>query len=123
MDNLYARAVFFIADPERSRRYYAEQLGCTLDWDSNDGVFQVGLFGAEIILNVEWQHTVGQAGHGRLFIGLEDDQSAMLRKHFAKRGVRGTRVEWGRPTLAIEDPDGNELFFWFVNDEFSDLLR
>jgi len=47
----------------------------------------------------------------------------VLRKHFAERGVRGSRVEWGRPTLLIADPDGNQLFFWFPKDEFVDLLQ
>ena len=123
MDNLYARTVFFISDVERSRRFYTEQLGCSVDWDSNDGVFQVGLFGLELILNDTGDSTRARVGHGRAFIGLEEDQAEVLRKHFAEHGVRGSRVEWGRPTLLIVDPDGNELLFWFPKDEFADLLR
>jgi len=123
MDNFYARTVFFVSDVERARRYYTEQLGCSVDWDSNDGVFQVGLFGFELILNATGEHTQARIGHGRVFIGLEGDQADALRKHFAARDVRGTRVEWGRPTLVIKDPDGNELLFWFPNDEFSELLQ
>jgi hypothetical protein len=49
--NLYARCVFFVADADQSLRYYTEQLGFSLDWDSKDGVFQVSLFGFELILN------------------------------------------------------------------------
>src|SRR5882762_5414067 len=49
--NLYARSVFFVADADRSLRYYTEQLGFSLDWDSKDGVFQVSLFGFELIIN------------------------------------------------------------------------
>ena len=74
MSNLYARAVFFVADIERSTRFYTEQLGFALDWDSKDGVLQVSLLGFELILNQTWRDAPGRAGTGRLFIGLDDDQ-------------------------------------------------
>jgi hypothetical protein len=28
------------------------------------------------------------------------------------RGIKPVYTHWGEPTLAILDPDGNELFFW-----------
>jgi len=121
VSNLYARSVFCVADADRSRRYYTEQLGFSLDWDSNDGVFQVSLFGFELILNQVEDRTRTRAGHGRLFIGLEDDQDAPLRKHIAGKGIQTIRVQWGRPTLVIRDVDANELFFWMPHDNFSDL--
>ena len=121
MDNLYARAVFFVEDVELSLRFYTEQLGFTLDWDSKDGVLQVSLFGFELILNEVWEPTRGRAGHGRVFIGLEDDQGEALRKHVVAHGIRTQRVEWGRPTLVIKDLDGNELFIWVPHDDFSNL--
>ena len=31
------------------------------------------------------------------------------------------RVEWGRPTLVLRDPDGNELFFWIPDSEWANL--
>jgi len=37
------------------------------------------------------------------------------------KGISTLRGEWGRPTLAIRDPDGNELFFWLPHDDFSNL--
>jgi catechol 2,3-dioxygenase-like lactoylglutathione lyase family enzyme len=119
--DLYARAVFFVVDAERSRRQYTEQLGFSLDWDSNDGVFQVSLFGFELILNEVGDRTRSRAGHGRVFIGLEDDQGEPLRKHIAEYGIQTARVEWGRPTLVVTDLDGNELFFWLPHDDFSDV--
>ena len=121
MTPLYARSVFFVADADRSRRFYIEDLGFTLDWDSHDGVFQVSLFGFELILNQVEDRTTPRAGHGRLFIGLEDDQGEPLRKHIADKGIQTFRVEWGRPTLVIGDLDGNELFFWLPHDDFSNL--
>jgi catechol 2,3-dioxygenase-like lactoylglutathione lyase family enzyme len=118
---LYARSVFFVADAERSRRFYTEDLGFTLDWDSHDGVFQVSLFGFELILNQVDDRTRPRAGHGRVFIGLEDDQGEPLRRHIAEKGIQTLRVKWGRPTLVLGDLDANELFFWLPHDDFSNL--
>jgi catechol 2,3-dioxygenase-like lactoylglutathione lyase family enzyme len=118
---LYARSVFFVADGDRSRRFYTEDLGFTLDWDSHDGVSQVSLFGFELILNQVEDRTRSRVGHGRVFIGLEDDQVEQLRKHIADKGIQTLRVEWGRPTLVIRDVDANELFFWLPHDDFSNF--
>ena len=119
MTPLYARSVFFVADAERSQRFYTEDLGFTLDWDSHDGVFQVSLFAFELILNQVEDRTGPRAGHGRVFIGLEDHQVEQVRKHIADKGIQALCVEWGRPTLVIRDPDANELLFWLPHDDFS----
>ena len=121
MDNLYARSVFFVDDAERSMRFYTEQLGFSVDWDSKDGVFQVSLFGFELILNQVGDRTRTRVGHGRVFIGVEDDQGEPLRQHIAAKGIQTLRVDWGRPTLVIRDLDANELFFWLPHDDFSNL--
>ena len=121
--SLYARSVFFVSNAERALRFYTEQLGFTLDWDSKDGVFQVSLFGFELILNEAGDETRSRAGHGRLFIGLEDDQGEPLRNHIIERKIQTAKVQWGRPTLVIQDLDGNELFFWLPHDDFSQLSR
>jgi catechol 2,3-dioxygenase-like lactoylglutathione lyase family enzyme len=121
MDNLYARSVFFVTDAEHARRFYTEQLGFGLDWDSNDGVFQVSLFGFELILNEVGDHTRTRVGHGRVFIGLGDDQAEAFRQHIAGKGIQTLRVEWGRPTLVIRDADANELYFWLPHDDFTNL--
>lgn len=123
MTSLYARSVFFVADADRSLRYYTEQLGFALDWDSKDGVFQVSLLGFELILNQVGDLTRRRAGHGRVFIGLDDDQREPLRKHIAYKGIQTLRVQWGRPTLVIRDVDANELFFWMPHDDFTNLEK
>ena len=68
MQNLYARSVFFVKDAERSLRFYTDTLGFTLDWNHQEQarafVFQVSLFGFQLILNQEEDWTVGWAGHG-----------------------------------------------------------
>lgn len=118
MTDLYARGVFFVADLDRALRCYTEQLGFSLDWDSHDGVAQVSLLGFELILNQVDDGTRSRAGHGRVFIGLDDDQSEPLRTHLAANGIPALRTQWGRPTLVIRDVDGNELFFWMPHDDF-----
>jgi catechol 2,3-dioxygenase-like lactoylglutathione lyase family enzyme len=116
MNNLYARSVFFVRDAERSLRFYTEQLGFSEDWnfreDGRTTVCQVSLFGFELILNQVGDRTQTRAGHGRVFIGLEDDQLEPVRRHIAAKGIQTQRVDWGKPTLVIMDLDANELFFW-----------
>jgi len=121
MSSLYARSVFFVKDVDRARRFYTGHLGFALDWDSNDGVFQVSLLGFELILNGVGDRNRTRPGHGRLFIGLEDDQAEPFRKHLAEKGIQTLRVQWGRPTLVIRDVDENELFFWLPNDDFTNI--
>jgi catechol 2,3-dioxygenase-like lactoylglutathione lyase family enzyme len=117
MDNFYARTVFFVKDAPRARAFYTESLGFSLDWDSEDGVFQLSLFGFELILNQTDERTAAAAGHGRVFIGLEVDQSEALRRHIEDKRIPTTEVEWGKPTLVIRDLDDNELYFWLSQNE------
>lgn len=123
MDKLYARSVFFVEDAERSLRFYKEQLGFAIDWDYQEEgrtfVCQVSLFGFELILNQIHGQTRTRAGHGRVFIGLDDDQGEPLRQHILARGIQTQRAEWGRPTLVVKDLDANELFFWLPHDDFT----
>jgi catechol 2,3-dioxygenase-like lactoylglutathione lyase family enzyme len=125
MENFYARSVFFVKDAEESLTFYTQTLGFRLDWnhqyEGRAWVFQVSLFGFELILNQVWGPTENRAGHGRAFIGLEDDQSVELIKHIRDRGLQVKRDDWGRPTLVILDPDGNELFFWIPDSEWNNL--
>lgn len=123
MNKFYARSVFFVKDAERALRFYVDQLGFAEDWNYREEgrkfVCQVSLFGFELILNETYGRTEAHAGHGRLFIGLDDDQGEPLRKHIEEKGVQTQRVDWGRPTLVIRDTDGNEIFFWVPNDNLS----
>jgi catechol 2,3-dioxygenase-like lactoylglutathione lyase family enzyme len=127
MNNLYARTVFFTADADRSLEFFTEQLGFSVDWTYQEEgrtiVFQVSLFGFELILNQTEGATRGRAGHGRVFIGLDDDQGEPLRQHLREKGIQTERIEWGRPTLLVRDLDGNELFFWLPNDTWAALER
>jgi len=126
MNNLYARSVFFVSDAERSLRFYVDRLGFSEDWNyrENDRTFvcQVSLFGFELILNQVHGFWQPRVGHGRVFIGLDEDQSEPLRQHVVANGIQMERFDWGRPTLVIRDLDDNELFFWLAHDDLSGFV-
>lgn len=125
MENFYARSVFFVKDAEASLAFYTQSLGFNLDWNHQyEGrafVFQVSLFGFELILNQTHRPTQNREGHGRAFIGLDSDQASSLLQHIRERNINMMRVEWGRPTLVLCDPDGNELFFWIPDSEWANV--
>ena len=125
MNNLYARSIFFVRSAESSLRFYVEKLGFSMDWNYQEEgrtfVCQVSLLGFELILNETIRQTRARAGQGRVFIGLDDEQLEPFRRHIIERGIETQRVDWGRPTLAVRDLDGNELFFWLPHDDFSDF--
>ena len=125
MDNFYARSVFFVKDGEAALAFYTQTLGFGLDWNhQHEGracVFEVSLFGFELILNQIFDDTKDRAGHGRAFIGLEDNQASALCEHIRAKGIQFSRDDWGKPTLVIKDLDGNELFFWLPEGESASL--
>lgn len=121
MESFYARTIFFVRDAEHALRFYIDQLGFAEDWRHNEEgrvyVCQVSLFGFELILNEIDERTKDRAGHGRVFIGLDDDQVQPLHDHIKAHGIPTERYAWGRPTLLIKDQDANELFFWDLPPE------
>ena len=125
MNNFYARSVFFVKDAERSLAFYRETLGFSQDWNHQEEgrvfVCQVSLLGFELILNQTEPWTEDRAGHGRLFIGLDDDQVKAFRKHIEEKGIKTTVLQWGAPTLVVRDLDENELFFWLPESERASL--
>ena len=95
MDNFYARSVFFVKDAEASLAFYTQALGFKLDWNYQEEgrafVFQVGLFGFELIVNQIEDWTKERAGHGRVFIGLDGQPSgAVAPAHQRKRDQSNT---------------------------------
>ncbi len=112
-------------DAERSLKFYTETLGFSLEWNYQEQgrayVFEVSLFGFQLILNQTEPGTEDRAGHGRLFIGLDDDQVEPFRKHIEEKGIKTSVMQWGKPTLVIRDLDENELFFWLPESERASL--
>jgi catechol 2,3-dioxygenase-like lactoylglutathione lyase family enzyme len=106
MDNFYARTVFFVRDAEAALAFYTQTLGFGLDWnyqyESRACVFEVSLFGFELILNQVFE-------------------AKALCEHIRAKGIQFSRDDWGKPTLVIKDMDGNELFFWVPEGELASL--
>ena len=123
MDNLYVRSVFFVKDAERSLRFYTDTLGFALDWNHQEQgkafVFQVSLFGFQLILNQIEPWTESRAGHGRVFIAIYPEQLDAFRRHVKEKRIETTMLQWGNPTLVIRDIDQNELFVWLPEGELA----
>jgi len=121
MDNFYARAVFFVRDAPSSLDFYTKTLGFKPDWTYEEGgkafVFQVSLHGFELILNQAEGRTEARPGHGRVFIGLSENQLEPFRKHIEDHTIETEDFHWGAPTIVIHDLDRNELFFWLPRPE------
>jgi catechol 2,3-dioxygenase-like lactoylglutathione lyase family enzyme len=122
----HAKTVFFVRDASEALAFYTTALGFSQDWmyeeNGKPHVFQVSLHGFELILNQAEPPTVDRPGHGRAFIGLDAEGSSALRQHVESRGIKTTIVHWGAPTIAIHDPDENELFFWLPETEREELV-
>jgi catechol 2,3-dioxygenase-like lactoylglutathione lyase family enzyme len=125
MDDFFGRSVFFVKDAERALAFYTATLGFTLDWnhqvENRAFVFQVSLFGFQLILNQVEEWTQDRVGHGRVFVGLDDEQVAVLRRHISEKGVQTTIFHWGAPVLVVRDLDQNELFFSLPRTEWAAL--
>ena len=102
----YARPGFFVSDVERALAFYIEQLGFTKKWHG-DNVCQVDRGDCEIILCED----KSRQDQSRLFVELNRDGMAELRREISARAVPNEKIWWGYDTIRIVDPDGNELFF------------
>lgn len=124
MEDFHARPVFFARDGERSLAFYTKTLGFKLDWnhpvEGRAFVFQVSLFGFQLMLNQVEGWTGDRAGHGRAFIGLDNEQAPAFERHISEKGIQTTNFHWGEPTLVVRDLDHNELFFRLPSTERED---
>jgi catechol 2,3-dioxygenase-like lactoylglutathione lyase family enzyme len=115
------RTVFFVRDTPSALAFYTHTLGFVVDWtyehQGRPFVVQVSLFDFAIILNQVEEATAGRAGAGRIFLGVDEEQSAALLLHVRSKGLPMAHTDWGAPTLVIVDRDGNELFFWLPESE------
>ena len=106
----YTRPVFFVADVNRSARFYVDMLGFEKGWHSGDGagtVCQVNHGECEIILCQD----ATRRDKARLFIELTKEGLADLRRELAERSAPTRETWWGYDSIQVEDPDGNELLF------------
>src|SRR5262245_43857652 len=118
MDHWYSRPVLFVRSVEQSVAFYVDLLGFTQSWrydeDSRALVAQVERQGCEIILSCQDSH---RTGHGRLFISLDVSVLHELRAELEAKGVEVQDGFWGYDTMIVVDPDGNQLFFPYPNED------
>lgn len=121
----FARPVLHVADVEAALRFYVDRLGFTNPWGYEEAgrvhVAQAERQGCAVILCDHWPE---KAGKGLIFISLNvepDTPEAQvaeldaLRGEFERNGVSVKEGWWGYRVLAIDDPDGNQLFFNYPN--------
>ena len=130
MTDWFARPVLHVTDVEASLRFYTTSLGFTIPWrfEGDDGttfVAQVDRQGCSLILSKQWPEKVGKA---LMFISLnvepptnEAATAALdaLRAELEAKGVAVKDGRWGYRLLVIDDPDGNQLFFNYPNENAS----
>ena len=106
----YTRPVLFVADVNRAARFYMDMLGFEKRWHEGDGVgkvCQVNRGECEIIL---CEHAT-RKDKARLFVELNVDELADLRRRLVERSIPSKETWWGYDAIQIDDPDGNELLF------------
>ena len=117
-DAWFSRPVFFVDSVERSIAFYTGKLGFEEEWRHEEGgtalVGQVNREDCELILNCQQPDKTGK---GRMFISLDPEPLRLLRAEFEERGAPIRDGWWGYDTMIVEDPDGNELFFPYPNEE------
>lgn len=126
MTDWFARPVLHVADVEASLRFYVERLGFTIPWryeeDGKARVAQVDRQGCALILSNQWPEKVGK---GLMFISLNVDEQTpealtaaldSLRAELVGRGAPVKDGSWGYRLVVVDDPDGNQLFFNYPNE-------
>jgi len=129
MTDWFARPVLHVADVETSLRFYIDQLGFASPWRYDEAgkarVAQVDRQSCAIILCDMWPEKIGK---GLLFISLnvepptpaaENAAVDALRIELESRGVQVKDGSWGYRLLVVDDPDGNQLFFNYSNEDAS----
>jgi uncharacterized glyoxalase superfamily protein PhnB len=106
----YTRPVLFVLDVNRAIRFYVEVLRFEKKWHEGDGagtVCQVNRGDTEVILCQDAKRT----DKSRLFVSLNPQEMAQLRREIAERSIPNQKSWWGYDCIQINDPDGNEWLF------------
>jgi uncharacterized glyoxalase superfamily protein PhnB len=121
MTSWHVRPVFHVAEVPASIAFYRDRLGFTEGWNFNeDGrvvVAQVERDGCAIILSSQWPE---KRGKSLLFVSLGDGSLETMnaaRADLEARGAPVTDGQWGYRLFVATDPDGNQLFFNYPNED------
>jgi catechol 2,3-dioxygenase-like lactoylglutathione lyase family enzyme len=136
MSDWFARAVLQVRDVEASIGFYVNRLGFTSPWryqeDGRARVAQVERQGCELILANTWADTWPEKiGKGLMFISINVEPATheaaiaaldALRVELEAKGVTVKDGSWGYRLLVVDDPDGNQLFFNYPNENASNEI-
>ena len=117
MTKWYARTVWAVTDMDASLDFYVGRFGFKKNWKfEQDGerVEQVSREGCEIILSNQWPDT---AGSGMMFVSLDPPVFAALQEEIEEKGIVATEGQWGYRLLIVADPDGNQLWYPFPDED------
>ena len=106
----YTRPVLFVADINHAIHFYVDVLGFEKKWHEAEGkgtVCQVNRGDTEVILCQD----ANRSDKGRLFVELNQDELAHLRREIDERSIPWEQSWWGYDVIKIVDPDGNEWLF------------
>ncbi len=126
MTDWFARPVLHVKDVDASLRFYVDRLGFTSPWRYEENgrahVAQVDRQGCTLILADTWPEKIGK---GLIFISLNVEPATReapiaaldaLRAELESTGVAVKEDLWGYRVLVVDDPDGNQLFFNYPNE-------
>ncbi len=126
MTDWFVRPVLHVKDVHTSLRFYIDRLGFTSPWRYEENgrvhIAQVDRQGCALILADTWPEKIGK---GLMFISLNVEPATRegavaaldaLRAELESRGVVVKEGSWGYRLLVIDDPDGNQLFFNYPNE-------
>ena len=129
MTDWFARPVLHVKDVDASLGFYVDRLGFTSPWrydeDGKVRVAQVDRQGCALILADTWPEKIGKA---LMFISVNVDPETRraaiaaldaLRAELEAKGVSVKEGSWGYRLLVVDDPDGNQLFFNYPNEDAS----
>ena len=124
MTDWFARPVLHVKNVEAALDFYVNRLGFTSPWhydvDGKVRVAQVERQGCALILSDQWPEKTGK---GLIFISLNAEPDAQvaaidaLRAEFESKGAPVKEGSWGYRLLVVDDPDGNQLFFNYPNED------
>jgi len=111
-DSWSSSTVVFVSDAGAAADFYADKLGFTVNWRSDDDgrtvAAGVSRDDCSLLLNTQRPDRVGK---GAIYLGFGEVTHDALRADFLAKGVVLKDGWWGKRLMIVEDPDGNQLWF------------
>lgn len=107
-----ASTILFVSDAGAAADFYADKLGFTVNWRSDDDgrtvAAGVSRDNCSLLLNTQRADSVGK---GAIYLGFDEIEYDALRAACLAKEVALKEGWWGKRLMIVADPDGNELWF------------